>query len=492
MKQAILVVSVVVGLGFVARAGGAVSYTIERTGRPTGATWSRGVALNDFGQIAITTGSRGHLWTPGVGFESLGLMTPEGSSIYIQDINNAAQITGYEVGGGTRGFIWTNGSWTGVGNLDPSPNGGSGLSRPRGINDNGLVVGDSKVFVNYTAFRYNGTINPLARPGVHAYAYDINSSNHAAGTVQKYDGNYVGYAYIWDPDGTPHELGLGGASAINDHGQVAGGSGGSPGVWDVGGTFRPYGILPYDRHSNGGIGDINNQGQTVGYSRNSGTGIYDRRYATLWDPDGTIHDLNTMVTGLNGWRLVQATGINQHGQICGYGSADQYAGSDQQGFLLTPSNFRNVGDLSPVDLGLGQTGGAQATFGSIVVDGSFFAEYAVRDSADIALMYGALPDNVPQPTLQCWQAEFTGEFAGGATVVFQYDPVGLQWPEEDLHILHWTGSSWETLPGVIDLLGNTISVDTTSLSPFLLVPEPTTLTLLTLGGLAVLRRRRKR
>ena len=145
-----------------------------------------------------------------------------------------------------------------------------------------------------------------------------------------------------------------------------------------------------------------------------------------------------------------------------------------------------------MDLGLGQTGGAQATFGSIVVDGSFFAEYAVRDSADIALMYGALPDNVPQPTLQCWQAEFTGEFAGGATVVFQYDPVGLQWPEEDLHILHWTGSSWETLPGVIDLLGNTISVDTTSLSPFLLVPEPTTLTLLTLGGLAVLRRRRKR
>jgi hypothetical protein len=484
MKKAILIVCAVVGLGSVTRAVGAINYTMERTGRPTGALWSRGVALNDVGQIAVSTGTRGHLWTPGVGFESLGLMTGGGSSISIQDINNAGQITGYESGGGDRGFIWTDGSWTNVGNLDPSPNGVAPLCRARGINNNGLVVGDSKVSVNFTPFRYDGTIQALARPGSHGFAYDINSSNHAAGTVG-------GSAYIWDPDGTPHELGLGGASAINDHKQVAGGSGGSPGVWDADGTFRPYGILPYDWQASAGIRDINNLGQTVGYSRNTGTGASDRRYATLWDPNGTIHDLNTMVTGLNGWKLVEAMGVNQHGQICGYGSAAQYAGSDQQGFLLTPSNFRDSGDPNPVDLGLGQVGGAQATFSSIVGAGSFFAEYSVLDSADIALMYGALPDHVTESTFQGWQAEFTGEFAGSVTIAFQYDPTGLPWAEEDLQILHWTGSAWETLPGTIDFLGDTILVDTTSLSPFLLIPEPATMAILALGGLAILRRRRK-
>ncbi len=61
------VAAIVAALGSAAMAG-AIHYTIERTGLPAGASWSRGLALNDLGQIAVTTGTRGHLWTPGVGF----------------------------------------------------------------------------------------------------------------------------------------------------------------------------------------------------------------------------------------------------------------------------------------------------------------------------------------------------------------------------------------------------------------------------------------
>ncbi|MCH7225393.1 DUF3466 family protein [Haloferula sp. A504] len=311
-------------------------YSVQKIGIPEGASYSRGVALNDHGQMAVTTGSAGYRWAPGTGFTPLGSATTESRGVYVQDINNSGHIVGYETAGdwSEHAFDW-NGSFTDLGNLDPSPNGQNPLAQAKGINDNGWVVGNSKVFVNFTPFRHVLSMESLARPGSHGYAIDVNSSNVIAGTVS--DWSYVAHAYKWWPDGTYTELGTGGVAAINDLGQVAGSTTtGRACVWDADGTLRTYGILPYSQQSSSAARDINEQGQVVGYSRNSGTGIHDRRYATLWDPDGTIHDLNTMTANLDGWKLVEATGINEAGQICGYGSADQYAGSDQQAFLLTP------------------------------------------------------------------------------------------------------------------------------------------------------------
>ena len=49
--------------------------------------------------------------------------------------------------------------------------------------------------------------------------------------------------------------------------------------------------------------------------------------------DGQATDLNTLLPSGSGWTLLAATGINDLGQIVGYGTYD----GNNQGFLLTPS-----------------------------------------------------------------------------------------------------------------------------------------------------------
>lgn len=65
-------------------------------------------------------------------------------------------------------------------------------------------------------------------------------------------------------------------------------------------------------------------------------------------------------------------------------------------------------------------------------------------------------------------------FAGPINVCFTYDPSGIAGPEESLQLLHYNGSSWETLPATVDVANNRICGQTTSLSPFALVIPATT------------------
>jgi probable HAF family extracellular repeat protein len=68
---------------------------------------------------------------------------------------------------------------------------------------------------------------------------------------------------------------------------------------------------------------INNNGQVVGFSGGS---------AFLYS-GGAMIDLNTLIPTNSGWTLEEATGINDSGQICGYGRNP--SGQDDA-FLLTP------------------------------------------------------------------------------------------------------------------------------------------------------------
>jgi hypothetical protein len=91
-------------------------------------------------------------------------------------------------------------------------------------------------------------------------------------------------------------------------------------------------------------------------------------------------------------------------------------------------------------------------------------------------------------TPQIWNLNFDGTFDGLATVVFNYDPnlVG----GGPLSIIHFNDSSgaWENLGGIVDALYHTITVETSSFSPFAVVeavPEPSTFALGGLAGLAL-------
>ena len=74
---------------------------------------------------------------------------------------------------------------------------------------------------------------------------------------------------------------------------------------------------------------LNNNGQIVGRSSITGDGA---EHSFLYD-NGTMYDLNTLTTGLNGYVLGSARAINDSGWIVGF-TED---GSNTQAWLLTPT-----------------------------------------------------------------------------------------------------------------------------------------------------------
>src|SRR5262249_16224655 len=81
---------------------------------------------------------------------------------------------------------------------------------------------------------------------------------------------------------------------------------------------------------------LNSAGQIVGYSVPSGP--YASR-AFLYDA-GTMTDLNSLLPEGSGWSLLQATGINDAGQIVGSGSNPS---GQFRGFLLSPTGDGGAG-----------------------------------------------------------------------------------------------------------------------------------------------------
>ena len=157
------------------------------------------------------------------------------------------------------------------------------------------------------------------------------------------------HAVLWDADGTVHDLGnLGGTAvnmglAINNQGQVAGVSSlndqATPGMdvhaflWDSATGMRDLGTLPGDGGSAGTM--LNDAGDVVGPSFDpSGN---PRAY--LWH-DGVMSDLNDLAVN-NPLYLLFATGINSRGEIVGFGVTDK---GEMHGFLASPINSASARD----------------------------------------------------------------------------------------------------------------------------------------------------
>jgi probable HAF family extracellular repeat protein len=198
----------------------------------------------------------------------------------------------------SHAFIWTSGAMRDIGTL------GGQNSVGQSINFRGDVAGESEIGSGQTtrAFRFtedNGMIDLGTLGGTNSWAYGINTSGQVVGESDTGPGPVAGGSNtrrIARPS-----VRFGRFSFFGTHAFLWTEGVGMTDLGHLGGTSRATAI--------------NNNEVVVGFStRIDGTG-----YAFSWTRAGGMIDLNTLLPPNSGWVLLEANGINDNGQITGYG-----------------------------------------------------------------------------------------------------------------------------------------------------------------------------
>jgi probable HAF family extracellular repeat protein len=299
-----------------------------------GGNYSWASKINNNGQItgaARTPAGPMHafLWDSGV-MTDLGTLDGWESSEGLA-INSAGLVAGQSYGGPPYRAFLHDGVMNDLGTL------GGDRSTAYGMNDAGVVVGRARNASNETrAFRYlegSGMEDLGTLGGNFGKAFDVNSNGMIVGESNVGPGSggrYFGFRYTDDDGmvslGSLNDVGLNStALAVNDAGTVVGASAGYPVMWDKDGNISSLGGFGEEAEAT----DINNVGQIVGWEYNEN----DLYNGFLYE-DGVRYDLNTLLAGDdNGWSIEFVNGINDLGQIVGFGASPS---GETHAFLLTP------------------------------------------------------------------------------------------------------------------------------------------------------------
>lgn len=266
---------------------------------------------------------------------------------------------------------------------------------PSAVNVNGIVVGRTSVSQGYDA---NGDpVFPafVSVPGLPvlelpsfsgirvSHAGGINNSGMVVGSARAADGTTYGALWHVDMLGNvtgPIDLGDFYPGDINNSGIMAGSSHSQPAIawFDENGVLQveQLGLLDPD-HTRGGARAINNLGHVVGVSTETvfKQGMaFARHYGFLWTPDtgmiplpglrdssspadindamqvvGTSDDeaviweagnitklIDLIPSDAPWWQMIRATGINNDGQISGWGRIGTRQSARVHGFVLSP------------------------------------------------------------------------------------------------------------------------------------------------------------
>lgn len=262
-----------------------------------GGSRSVGNAVNSRGDV-VGTSERADGWNhaflwDGSETHDLGLLA--GFVSFGYDVNRARQVVGggYNADLDPRAFLYENGVMTDLGTL------GGWWSHATAINENGVVAGYSDATGgNVRAFTYvNGVMTDLgALPdSIWSSASDINDEGVAVGS--SWLGDSSGHHAVSFQDGRVSDLGT------------------------LGGAFSA--ALA-----------INNRGHIVGWSTSDGQKASRKGRKAFLYRNGRMTPLDHMLESPDrqAWKLREATDINDHGQITGWGEHD----GKYRIFLLTP------------------------------------------------------------------------------------------------------------------------------------------------------------
>jgi probable HAF family extracellular repeat protein len=247
-----------------------------------------------------------------------------------QDINDSGQIVGrsYTANRGPEhAFLYSQGTMLDLGTL------GGLYSIGYGINNQGQVTGSAYTTGNaYHAFLYkDGVMHDLGTlPGLpNSSGKALNSSGQIVGSSSGAAG--TSHAFLYS-NGAMQDLGPGLAFDINEAGQVVGQAGTNAFLYSQG-VMQVLGSLDSTWRGSSAYG-INNTGEIVGSSTvRIGDALHGHAFLYV---AGAMHDLNEFIDPSTGWELNAATGINDHGQIVGWGRILVNGAREDHAFLLTP------------------------------------------------------------------------------------------------------------------------------------------------------------
>ncbi|HVW10749.1 MAG TPA: PEP-CTERM sorting domain-containing protein [Bryobacteraceae bacterium] len=321
----------------------AVASSIVAILPPSGYSYVDTVAINNNGQIATTvTKSSNGVDLTAIDTNGTFAVSTGNTQRTALAINDSGKLVGYSTSGSGAPAAY---SQTGTATTNLTAIAHNQGSIASSINDAGTIVGVVYTQSGFThAFSYTGTtmtdIGTIGS-GTDSYAYDINSSGMIVGAAGVDPNSGGGHAFSYTTSGGMQFLaGLNTvpstAWAVNDAGEIAGDEsplGESNAFIYLGGIVTDLGTLG---GSQSFVAGINSSGIVVGSSDladGSSTAFY-------YTGTGGMLDLNTLLPANSGWVLQGAEGINDSGQIVGYGlfngTAEAFLMNTDLGAAATP------------------------------------------------------------------------------------------------------------------------------------------------------------
>ena len=280
--------------------------------------------LNNSGLVAGKTAkNQAAIWSRHRGLRLLLPMLEGFSESEARSSTGSGHVVGFAAGGdGASAFAYKNGDLVRLSGSN---------SKALSVNDSDQIVGESEIDGKAPVVAVlwkNGKPNRLGGC-CGGSAKGINNRGQVICDLYDQGGRYR--AFLWDSIHGIQYLGpssgYSAAIAINNAGHVLLQDPGR-GVFVYRSTARTVQLIIPDRQPADGRA-LNNFDEVVG----AFGPYFDADHAFLWSEKNGLRDLNDLIPANSGWKLQVATGINDRGEIVGFGD---HNGEDAAGFLLVP------------------------------------------------------------------------------------------------------------------------------------------------------------